>query len=103
MNNGGIGIADAITSLRGELLQAVERASSESLRFTVETINVELQVVADAAGSATAGIGLWRVVTLGARIDYSRATTHRVAVTLKPAIGPDQAVEVRDTLTERPG
>lgn len=84
MGGDGLPLARALSSLRAEVSQAAEAARQEGLRFKVESITVELQVVATASGGGTAGAGLWRVVQFGGRADYSRASTHKVTLTIIP-------------------
>jgi len=96
-------LARALSSLRTELAQAIQAASGEELRFKVESIDVELQVVAATSGGGTAEVGLWQVVKFGGKIDRSRGSTHTVRLTLTPDLGDGQGdVHVNDSVTERP-
>jgi hypothetical protein len=98
-----IGLADAISSLRDELYEAVDRAGNEEMKFLVDAIEVELQVVAAAKGAATASAGIWKIITIGGSGEYSKADTDRVKVVLRPVVGADEAaLKVNDDLTTRP-
>ncbi|MEW2477946.1 trypco2 family protein [Micromonospora gifhornensis] len=98
MESRNLPIEQALRSLRAELASAIRQAESESLKFSVESVELQLQVVATTAGGANAGLGLWQVLTLGAKIDHSRAATHLVKLVLKPQLDGKSNVEVGDDL-----
>lgn len=76
----GLGLADAIRSLRQEILQAQADATT-GLRFPVESITVELQVVATREGSGKAGFKVPVVnLEVGAEGKLTKETTHSVTV-----------------------
>jgi Trypsin-co-occurring domain 2 len=84
MHTDALPLAEALDSLRGELLYAVDRAADRDLRFAVEAIELELQVVRTAGGEASGSAGLWQVLTVGGKATYSSAATHRVKLVLAP-------------------
>jgi hypothetical protein len=98
----GVPLAQALASLRAELAEAIETARAEDLRFRVESIEVNLQVVATTSGGGSAELGLWQVVKAGGRIDHSRATTHSLKLTLTPDLAGEADVRVGDAVAERP-
>ncbi len=77
-------LTEALDSLRGELMYALERATDSDLRFAVQAVEVELQVVRTAGGEASASGGLWQVLTVGGKATYSSAATHKVKLVLQP-------------------
>ena len=96
MDTDSLPLAQAISSLRAELLDAVEQADGEDLQFAVESIELQMQVVATTTGGVSAKGGLWQVLTVNAKVDHSRATTHTVKMTLKPRTGSGDDVLVGD-------
>lgn len=102
MDTDGLPLSQALSSLRQELYQAVDDAQTENLRFKVEAIEVELQVVATRSAGGSAGIGLWQVVQLGGKLDREHAATHRVKLTLLPTLATGSDTYVGDEVAERP-
>lgn len=103
MPDDGLPLARALSSLRAELAEAIEAARKEELRFKVESIEVNLQVVATTSGGGSAELGLWQVVKVGGKLDHSRGATHSVKLTLTPDTAGETAdVRVADALPERP-
>ncbi|MFC4072035.1 trypco2 family protein [Actinoplanes subglobosus] len=88
MNPDTLPLTEAIDSLRGELLYAIEQSADKDLRFSVEAVEVELQVVRTAGGEASASGGLWQVLTVGGKATYSSAATHKIKLVLRP-LAPD--------------
>jgi hypothetical protein len=86
MNTDTLPLTDAVNSLRGELEYALENAPTgpRDLKFSVEALEVELQVVATTGGEINASGGLWQVLTLGGKASHSSAATHKVKLVLKP-------------------
>ncbi|MFI9586493.1 trypco2 family protein [Streptomyces sp. NPDC052236] len=79
----GIDLADAIQSVRDQLLDAATRATGQPMLFEVGDIQMEFTVELRKETKGGAKVKAW-VVEAGA--DTSRATgrTHKVAFTLKP-------------------
>lgn len=103
MSDDGLSLAQALSSLRAELAEAIEAASKEELRFKVVSIEVELQVIATSSKGGSAELGLWQVVKAGGKIERSRGSTHTVKLTLMPDLGDGEAdVSVSDRVPERP-
>jgi hypothetical protein len=82
MDTAYIPLAQAIGELRTELAAAIENAVDERLRFRVDAIEVELQLVATTTGKGEVGAGLWQVLTAKAAIEHARAATHKVKLVL---------------------
>lgn len=99
-----IPLAEALDSLRGELVYAAERATAHDLRFAVQSVEVELQVVRTVGGEASASGGLWQVLTVGGKASYSSAATHKVKLVLTPRpTGGNGDFLVGDESAELPG
>lgn len=83
-----IGLADAIENLRQELTEATRRGQGQSLRFTVEAIELEVAVdiVREGGGEGKVSFKvLGSGVEIGGRGALSQSSAHRVKIILKPA------------------
>lgn len=90
-NDHGIDLADAIASVRDQLIEAATRATSRPVAFEVGSIDMEFTLE---LRRETKGGGKVRAWVLEAGADAARSTglTHRVAFTLTP----------RDSVTRAP-
>lgn len=79
----GIELADAVESIRNQLMEAADRATDRPLAFAVGDIQMEFTLELRKEAKAGGKVKAW-VVEAGA--DASRATgrTHKVAFTLSP-------------------
>lgn len=96
-----IPLSDAIAQLRAELAAALAEGEGKDLRLTAESIELELTVGLTAQGDAEARVGIWTVLTLGAKASAGRETTHRLMLTLKPHLSrtaPGTPVDLSDRL-----
>lgn len=94
-----IPLAQAIESLREQLGHAIVAGSGKPLQFTLKEVNLELTVALTKSGEGSAQVGLWSILTLGAKGDYSNASTHTLKLTLAPHLAgqPTQGgIEVND-------
>lgn len=83
----GIGLADAINMLRGEVLRAHANAVGSGVQFPVQSLEVELKVVATRSADGKAGFCVPFVnVELGAAAGWQRETTQTVTVIFGPPI-----------------
>ncbi|MBW6432398.1 hypothetical protein KZ829_01395 [Actinoplanes hulinensis] len=98
-----IPLSQAVGELRTEIIAAVKNAKGEDLRFALEQIEVEFQVVATTTGKAEARASIWQVVTLKGSIEHANAATHKVKLVLKPRQegSPDETL-IGDEVSERP-
>ncbi|MFJ3906644.1 trypco2 family protein [Streptomyces sp. NPDC090025] len=78
-----IELADAIASVRDQLLIAAGRATGRPVAFEVGDIEMEFTVELRKEAKAGAKVKAW-VVEAGADAARTRADTHRVSFTLKP-------------------
>ncbi|GAA4632737.1 hypothetical protein GCM10023196_067380 [Actinoallomurus vinaceus] len=79
----GLPLAEAVRQLRAELLAATEEGQAEGLKFTVESIDLELNLVLDTRNKYDGRLGLWKVSAGGGR-ERGRQETHRMILKLKP-------------------
>lgn len=96
---GLIGVAEVIGHLRRELEEAQAQAVGEGLKFTVTSMDVELQVVAsrDKTGNGKVGVKFW-VVEAGAGESrkVSLQETQKVVLRLKPQQSDHEDLLVSD-------
>jgi len=77
----GIGLADAIEMLRGELLRARTAAAGSEIQFPVTMMTVELQVVATRSADGKAGFTVPIVnIGLGGSVGLQHETMQTVTV-----------------------
>ena len=79
----GVGLADAIATVRAELEQAITAGKSSALAFRAGPVEMEFQVSFSRTGTGQAGIKAW-VVTVGAKGEATTAATHRPKFTMTP-------------------
>src|SRR5690349_7836850 len=85
----GIGLADAIGMLRAEVLAAHGEAAKSTLQFPVESMTLELKVVATRSADGKAGFCVPFVnVELGGSAGWQRETTQTVTVTFGSPVDP---------------
>ena len=97
----GIGLVDAIASLRAELLTEQERARTDGLAFPIESIQLELQVGVTRDAGARSGLRFW-VVELGADAHIAREQVQRITVTLGPPLLDGETISVGRGMDVRP-
>ncbi|GHJ47598.1 hypothetical protein Cs7R123_49400 [Catellatospora sp. TT07R-123] len=80
----GVPLSVAIAQLREELQEAAIGGANERIRFSVESIHLNLEVVASATKGADGKVGLWKVLAVGSKHQVVDAPVHRVTLVLKP-------------------
>ena len=98
---GLIKLSDAIENLREELKAAQEKGKDQELKFDIQTIDLELEVVAEGESGASGKIN-WYI--FGGSVDskVKDASKHKVKLTLT-ATGPNgQPYRVSDVREKRP-
>lgn len=78
-----IELADAVASVREELLAAAARAVSGDVEFAVGPIELEFAVELKVDAKAKAGFKAW-VLSADVETGVVRGRTHRVKITLNP-------------------
>lgn len=76
-----------IQSLRGQLEQSIEDADAgdAGLRFKIDTIDLELKIVATSQSGVEGGIG-WSIFRFGAKTDVKDETVHTLRLKLTPKL-----------------
>ena len=79
----GLPLAEAVRQLRAELLAAMKEGEAHGLKFTVESVDLELNLVLDIRRKYDGRLALWKVSAGGGR-ERGRQETHRMILKLKP-------------------
>ena len=93
-----IGLADAIEDLRRELTDATRRGDGQSIRFTIDAIELELEleVVREGGGDGKVSFKvLGSGIDVGAKGNLAHTNVHRIKLCLKPT-GETGPLEVRN-------
>ncbi len=83
-----IELSEMIGQLREELLTARAKSEGSDLKFQIEDIEIELQIVTTKTGGVKSGVKFW-VVNAEANANASQASTQKLKLKLKPVVGPD--------------
>lgn len=78
-----VGLQEAISALRAELIDSINASLQEELRFEVGEITMEFQIELERSVEHKGGINFW-VVELGAGGSVSNKDVHKVTIPLKP-------------------
>ena len=90
MSESEIPLADVIRQLRRELLAAVAAGEGEGLRFEVQDLEVEMQVVVTKGGSGElsgeGGVKLWVLAKAAGKVSgqYESSQIQKVKLKLRP-------------------
>ncbi|MER6100169.1 trypco2 family protein [Streptomyces sp. NPDC001728] len=99
-----IELADAIASVRDQLVAAATRATGQPVAFEVGDIEMEFTIELRKEVKAGGKVKAW-VVEAGADASRTRGETHRVSFTLKPRnattagpwlVGNDEGADLSD-------
>jgi hypothetical protein len=83
MEQGWVGLADAVRALRSELTAAIGEAKGERLRFALDGVEMEFLLEVRKEASAEAGVKFW-VINVGGKGGVASGSTHRVKLALTP-------------------
>ena len=105
-DGGRVPLADAISSLRAELLEAMRESRDEELRFALGPVELEFQLTATTEAGGGGGVRFW-LVNAEASASRQTGSTHTLKVTLTPVHASkvqngSADVLVTSELTERP-
>jgi hypothetical protein len=88
-------LADAIDQLRNEIESAIMRSQGRTLKFGLNSVELELQVQVSNKATAKAEFK-WVVVSAGGDASTSTGRSHRVKLTLTPKSETDQPLLVAE-------
>ncbi len=89
---GNIGLSEMVVSLRKELIEAQEKGAEQDLRFKVNEIEIEVDIVTTKEASPGAGVEFW-VFSAELNTKFSDVRTHRLRLKLTPQT-PDGDLEI---------
>lgn len=81
------GLADCLKELRQDLITTVDDGKGEDLKFIVDDIALELQIVASTGGKGGGGVKWW-ILSAEASAEISNSVTQKLALKLK-VVGKD--------------
>ena len=92
-----IGLSEMVLALRQELLQAQQQGENMDLKFKVEDIDLEVEVLTTMEGTGKGGVKFW-VCNAEAQAKFAKAKTHKLRLKLKPLSGtnPSGTLEISD-------
>lgn len=97
-----IELSEMLGQLREELLKARGQSEGSELKFQVEDIEIELQIVTTKGGKGGGGVKFW-VYNAEAEVNASQAKTQKLKLKLKPVVGPDnKPAKIHSTETVKP-
>ena len=97
----GVSLAEWLEALRAELSVARKEGEHHEIRFVVDAVNVEFEVVSTRSRSGRGGVRFW-VLEGAAEGKRESSATQRMQLSLR-AVGPDGELLVSDDLGELPG
>jgi Trypsin-co-occurring domain 2 len=74
-----VGLADAVKALRSELMEAITAGQDESMRFSLDPIELTVQAVVTKDVHGNIG---WKILEFGAK--YDSQTTQSITLKLTP-------------------
>lgn len=88
-----IALAEVVQNLRDELVTAVEAGKGRSLRFDLDEVKLEAQVVVSRESEGKAGVKFW-VLDAGLADKEHLSRLQKVTLTLKPRDASGKAVKL---------
>ena len=90
-----IALSEMLGQLRQDLLQAQGEGVGSELKFRIEDIEIELQIVATKAVGGDVGVKFW-VYNADAKVNASEAKTQKLKLKLKPVSADGTPLDVGD-------
>ena len=90
-----IPLSEMLAELRKELLEAKWEGQSSDLKFLIEDIEIELQIVTTKGGKGGGGVKFW-VYNAEAEVNASQAQTQKLKLKLKPVGRDEKPIKVSD-------
>jgi Trypsin-co-occurring domain 2 len=80
----GVSLSAALALLRSELETAIDEGRNCAVRFSMESIEVELEVAVKATAKAEGKVGLWQVLSASGSRETADSAKHRLKLVLTP-------------------
>ncbi len=91
-----IPLPEMLAQLRKDLLQTQEEGKGSDLKFQIEDIEIELQIVTTREAGGGGGVKFW-VYDASAKVNAAEAKTQKLKLKLRPTIGLDKKpLEISD-------
>ena len=98
---GQVSLVDWISALKAELTRASQQLDIDGPRFSVGTIEMELELTSSREGDKHGEIKFW-VVGLGMSSGKASGATQRVKIRLNPEMPGGRKLQVNDQMIQRP-
>lgn len=99
---GLIKLSDAIENLRKELKLAQEKGENQNLQFDIQSIELELEVIAEGESGASGKIN-WYIFGGGVDSKVKDASKHKIKLMLKAVDATNQPIRVSKSQEQLPG
>lgn len=96
------GLAETIEVLRGELRKAQDAGSGDDVRFSVDSVEVELAIDVVKKVGGEASIKVLNLLSIGGQGERATSATNRVKVVLQPIGLNGASFEVASAQVRRP-
>jgi hypothetical protein len=96
----GVGLAEAIATVRAELERAITEGERSALAFWAGPVEMEFQITFSKTGSTNAGVRAW-VISAGAKGQLSSTDMHRLKLSLTPVRRSDGSDPLIGSVGER--
>ncbi|RJQ72956.1 hypothetical protein D5S17_25490 [Pseudonocardiaceae bacterium YIM PH 21723] len=80
----GVSLPVAIGQLRAELAEAIEAGDGERIGFSVESIELQLEVALKNTRKVDGKASMWQVLSIGGSREKAGSASHRITLSLKP-------------------
>lgn len=96
-----IKLSDAIENLREELKLAQERGNGQSMQFDLQSIEIELEVIAEDESGASGKIN-WYIFKGGVDSKFKDSSKHKLKLALKAVDATGNPIRVSRSQKELP-
>jgi len=98
----GIELASMLKGLREELWKSQQEGEGKGIKFQVEDVELELQVVVSKKAGAGGSVKFW-VYNAEASGELSNQVTQKIKLRLKPKDADGNTLDVTDLVIKKPG
>ncbi|GGX84439.1 trypco2 family protein [Streptomyces anandii] len=96
-----IGLVDAISALRNELLEAMTGSETSPIRFRLDSVDLEVQVVIGKSAEVGGKVRYW-VVSAEGKGSLASTRTHTLRLHLQAATAANEPVYTSDQIETTP-